>query len=71
MKTVVATITPDSLPDGLQWEQDGACWRAERDNYAPEGWRWSPRNAKAIAKDCPEGPMVDHVSFRAPEPKKI
>jgi hypothetical protein len=54
-------ITRDNLPEGLQWEEDGACWRAERDNYDPRGWRWSPRNYKAFAKEEPEGPMTDFV----------
>lgn len=62
MQKIETKITPDNLPKGLWWEDDGSCWRAIVDEHCGEqGWRWQPANPKAFAKETPEGEMTDFV----------
>lgn len=59
-ETIVIPITIDNLPTGNLWESDGSCWEAVIEPREERGWRWRPKNWKALAKEGPEGEMTDH-----------
>jgi hypothetical protein len=45
-----------TIPQGPHWDEDKACFVAEPFNSV-NGWRWVPRNAKAMAKVSPDKPL--------------
>jgi hypothetical protein len=69
MDKMKARITVDDLPAGHWWEADGSCWEAIRCDPLTTGvhWRWRPMNAKALAKERPEGEMTQFVPLRNKE----
>lgn len=50
--TTTIPIDENNLPKGPRWDDEGACYTAEKVNPAVFGctWYWSARNLKALAK---------------------
>lgn len=63
VKSRTEPITKDKLPKGVWWGKDGDAWACENDPQAEQGWRWVPKNSKALALDAPSSEMVDHYPF--------
>lgn len=61
--TETRRIDENSLPEGPHWDEEGACYVAERCDPATFGctWRWSARNAKALAKGYQGQPLHDAI----------
>lgn len=55
-------ITLADMPIGPLWEDDGACWKADKCEPKVFGceWRWHPMNWIAFEKGEPSGEMTDH-----------
>ena len=65
MRTITIPITVRNLPEGQQWDEDGACWTAEKRDPKTTGcdWRWMPNNLRAFEKGEPDKEMFPFVPF--------
>jgi hypothetical protein len=56
---------PD-IPQGPHWDEDQACFVAEAcdRSISAKGWKWVPRNARALAKGRPDKKLTQFVPPR-------
>lgn len=67
---ITTPITEDNLPKGPLWDEDGACFSAEKCEISVYGvpWRWVPKNGKAFGKGEPDKEMHDFYPALIEEP---